>query len=91
MSVLWRWQRDAQPNANGASAGRYVIGAEQDANERQIEPLTWKQRGDELQLIRRGLSELARCDRDRLTVADQRSFDIIRWDLESRCTRRPQT
>jgi uncharacterized protein (DUF885 family) len=70
-------------HTNAASSRRYFTGAEEDAIERQIEPVTSKQRNDELELIRRGLSELGRFDRARLAPTDQRSFDIIRWDLQT--------
>ena len=63
-------------HTNAASARRYFRGAEEDAIERQIDMVTRKQRDDELQLIRRGLGELARFDRARLAQADQRSLDI---------------
>jgi len=70
-------------HTNAASSRRYFTGAEEDAIERQIEPVTAKQRSDELELIRRGLNELRRFDRARLAPTDQRSFDIIRWDLQT--------
>ena len=70
-------------HTNAASSRRYFTGAEEDAIERQIEPVTGKQRNDELELIRRGLNELGRFDRARLAPTDQRSFDIIRWDLQT--------
>lgn len=69
-------------HTNAAAARRYFTGAEQDGFERQIEPLTAAQRTRELQLIRRGLEELKQFDRAALAVADQRAFDIIRWDLQ---------
>jgi uncharacterized protein (DUF885 family) len=70
-------------HTNAASSRRYFAGAEEDALERQIEPVTGKQRADELQLIRRGLDELARFDHTPLAPSDQRSLDIIRWDLQT--------
>jgi uncharacterized protein (DUF885 family) len=68
-------------HTNIASNRRYFKGPEQEAFERQIEPVTKAHRDAELQLIRRGLDELGRFDRTRLTPAQQRSADIISWDL----------
>lgn len=70
-------------HTNAASSRRYFTGAEEDAIERRIEPVTRAHRDDELRLIRRGLDQLAGFDRARLAPADQRAFDIIRWDLET--------
>src|SRR6185503_9290083 len=56
---------------------------EQSAMERQIEPVTKARRDAEQQLIQRGLTELARFDRSRLTPTDQRSEEIIAWDLRT--------
>ena len=68
-------------HTNTASSRRYFRGAEQEAFERQIEPVTKAHRDAELQLIRRGLDELGRFDRSRLTPVQQRSVDFISWDL----------
>ena len=70
-------------HTNAASARRYFTGAEEDALERQIEPATREQRAKELELNHRGLRELATFDRGGLTPTDQRSFDIIKRDLET--------
>jgi len=70
-------------HSDSAASRRYFTGAEQDVFERQIEPMTREHRLKELELIKRGLAELKQIDRDRLTAADQRSFDIIKQDLET--------
>src|SRR5262245_66386740 len=69
---------------NAASTRRYFGAMEQDAMERQIEPVTKARRDAEQQLIQRGLTDLSRFDRSRLTPGDQRSADIIAWDLRTR-------
>ena len=68
-------------HTNAASTRRYFKSPEQDALERQIEPVTKSHRDAEQQLIQRGLTELGRFDRAGLTAAQQRSADIIAWDL----------
>jgi uncharacterized protein (DUF885 family) len=70
-------------HTNAASTRRYFGANEQSAMERQIEPVTRAQRDAEQQLIQRGLTELARFDRSRLTPVDQRSADIVAWDLRT--------
>ena len=70
-------------HTNAASTRRYFSGGEQEAMERQIEPVTKPRRDAELRLIDRGLEGLRKFDRSRLTVSDQRIADIVSWDLES--------
>jgi uncharacterized protein (DUF885 family) len=70
-------------HSDAAASRRYFTGEEQDALERQIEPETRAQREREIALIRRGLNELTRFDRAALSAADQRSWDILRWDLQN--------
>jgi uncharacterized protein (DUF885 family) len=54
-------------NPNQAIATRYFTGAEQDALETQITPLTREWRSRRVELARRGLMELAAFDREQLT------------------------
>jgi uncharacterized protein (DUF885 family) len=70
-------------HTNAASTRRYFGATEQSAMERQIEPVTKARRDAEQQLIQRGLTDLSRFDRSRLTPVDQRSADIIAWDLRT--------
>lgn len=70
-------------HTNFASTRRYFSGGEQEAMDRQIEPVTRAHRQAELQLIDRGLTALNGFDRARLSVADQRIADIVSWDLSS--------
>jgi len=70
-------------HTNTASTRRYFSGGEQEAMERQIEPVTKARREAELQLIDRGIEGLKQYDRSRLSVSDQRIADIVSWDLES--------
>ena len=68
-------------HSNAAAARRYFSGTEQDAMERQLQPVSLTQRQGELRLIGRGLDELGRVDRGGLTSIERRSADIVAWDL----------
>lgn len=70
-------------HTNLASTRRYFSGGEQEAMDRQIEQFTPAHRRAEVQLIDRGLAELKKFDRSRLSVSDLRVADIIEWDLSS--------
>jgi len=70
-------------HTNAASSRRYFSGGEQEAMERQIEPVTKARRDAEVRLIDRGIEGLRKFDRSRLSVSDQRILDIVSWDLES--------
>ena len=70
-------------HTNAASTRRYFSGGEQEAMERQIEPVTKAHRDAELRLIDRGLAGLRTFDRATLNASDQRIADIVSWDLES--------
>ena len=54
-------------NPNQATAARYFTGPEQDALETQLTPLTREWRHRRVELARRGLTDLKKFDRDRLT------------------------
>lgn len=82
--VIQRFTNDwMRFHTNFASSRRYFSGAEQEAMDRQIEPVTRAHREAELRLIDRGLAELKEFDRSRLSVADQRAADIVEWDLST--------
>jgi uncharacterized protein (DUF885 family) len=67
---------------NQATASRYFTGATQDALERQLTPQTreWRQR--RVELARRGLADLKRFDRARLTESQRLSADLMEWQLQ---------
>src|SRR5262245_36696638 len=69
-------------NPNAATAARYFRGAEQDALERQLTPVTSARREQQRQLARSGLAELARYDGTRLTEVQRVSADLMKWQLE---------
>ena len=69
-------------NPNQATAARYFTGPEQDALETQLTPQTreWRQR--RVEFARRGLADLKKFDRDRLTEQQRLSADVMRWQLD---------
>jgi hypothetical protein len=76
-------------HTDAATSKRYFNGAEEDAFERQIEPLTLEHRDAERRLVRKGLAELRSFDRSKMTDAQRPSADIIAWDLDNRIQGEP--
>jgi uncharacterized protein (DUF885 family) len=72
------WMRG---NPNAATSTRYFAGDEQDRLERQITPLTPPYRRERERLARRGLAELRRFDRTRMTDAQRMSSELMEWQL----------
>ena len=68
-------------NPNTATSSRYFTGAKQDELEGQMTPLTreWSQR--RAALARRGLADLKKFDRARLTPSQRVSADLMEWQL----------
>jgi uncharacterized protein (DUF885 family) len=73
------WVR-ASPNQ--AIVSRYFTGAEQDALETQITPLTREWRRRRVDMARRGLADLAKFDVNRLTPEQRVSAELMKWQLE---------
>jgi uncharacterized protein (DUF885 family) len=69
-------------NPNQATAARYFIGAEQDTLETQLTPQTREWRRRRVELARRGLADLKKFDRVRLTEQQRLSADVMRWQLD---------
>ena len=68
-------------NPNQATATRYFAGAEQDALERQLTPETRAWRQARVALARKGLAELAKFDRARMTHDERVSAELMQWQL----------
>ncbi|HEY3077679.1 MAG TPA: DUF885 domain-containing protein [Burkholderiales bacterium] len=68
-------------NPNQATATRYFSGAEQAALERQLTPETRAWRHARVELARRGLAELAKFDRARMTHDERVSAELMQWQL----------
>jgi uncharacterized protein (DUF885 family) len=73
------WIR-ADPNL--ATSTRFLKGDEQDRLEREITPVTLAYRKERIQLARRGLAELAKFDRGKLTPTQRVSADLMEWQLK---------
>jgi uncharacterized protein (DUF885 family) len=69
-------------NPNQATATRYFTGGEQDRLEQQLTPETDEWRFGRVRLAQRGLQELARFDRGRMTEDQRLSADLMQWQLQ---------
>ena len=70
-------------NSNLATSTRYFSGDEQDRLERQLTPETEAYRRGRIALARKGLAELARFDRSKLTATQRVSADLMQWQLDT--------
>ncbi len=66
----------------GATARQYFSGAEQDALDRQLAPVTREFRAERVATAKKGLAALARFDRAHLDAAQKISADVMAWSLE---------
>ncbi len=73
------WMR-TQPAS--ATAQQYFSGAEQDALDRQLNPITPEARAARVAFAQRGLAELARFDARSLSETQRASAAMLRWQLE---------
>jgi len=74
------WMRT---NPNAVSSSRYFTGEEQTRYERQLTAETDAYRRSRTQLARRGLAELRKFDRAKLTDMLRVSADLMEWQLET--------
>jgi uncharacterized protein (DUF885 family)/quercetin dioxygenase-like cupin family protein len=68
-------------NPNQAASTRYFTGAEQEAFEQQLTPETVEYRRTRAALAQKGLDELAKFDRARMSETDRVSADLLQWQL----------
>ena len=73
------WIR-ADPNL--ATSTRFLKGEEQDRLERQLTPQSLTYRRSRIQLARKGLAELSKFDRAKLTDMQKVSTDLMAWQLK---------
>jgi uncharacterized protein (DUF885 family) len=66
-----------------ATRTRYFTGEEQDHFERQLRPHTLAWKRDRIALARKGLTELRKFDRARLTEVQRVSVDVLDWQLDT--------
>jgi len=76
-SAEWMRRRPSQ-----STGSRYFSGPEQDRLDRQLTPETLEWRRETVEQARRGLRELARFDRARMTDAERVSADVMQWQLQ---------
>ena len=81
-----RWMRF---HTDSAADVRYFTGAEEDAMERQIEPMTAAHDREEGRLVWSGLQGVRALDRAQMSDAQRLSADILAWDLDNRVAREP--
>ena len=73
------WMR---ANPDSATYYRYFSGAEQDALDRRIAPLTLAEARKHIALARKGLRELSTFDRKKMTPVQKLSADVLEWQLK---------
>lgn len=69
-------------NPTGATAAQFFTGAEQDALDRQLTPITKAYRAERVAAAQKALAELARFDRARLDAQQRISAAVIAWSLQ---------
>jgi uncharacterized protein (DUF885 family) len=70
-------------NPNAATATRYFTGPEQGRLERQLTPETEAYRRERIKLARKGLAELRRFDRTKMSQIQRVSADLMDWQLDN--------
>src|SRR5579871_5678454 len=70
-------------NAGLATSARYFTGEAQERLERELTPETLAYHKARIALARKGLAELAKFDRARMTDAQRVSADVMKWQLET--------
>jgi uncharacterized protein (DUF885 family) len=70
-------------NPNLATSTRYFTGEEQDRLERQLTPATDAVRRRRREVARRGLAELRRFPRERMTDVQRVSAELLAWQLQT--------
>ena len=69
-------------NPDQATGTRFFTGEEQRRLERQLTPVTKAYQLSRIATAKRGLAELARFDRSRLTATERTSADLMQWQLQ---------
>ena len=76
-------------NPDLAASTRYFTGEEQDRLDRELTPETEAYSRSRIQLARRGLTELAKFDRSKLTETQRVSADLMQWQLDNTAREEP--
>ena len=67
---------------NLAARTRYFTGPEQQALERRLTPLTREYKASRVAQAKKGLAEIRRFDRARMSDAQRLSAELLEWDLD---------
>jgi uncharacterized protein (DUF885 family) len=70
-------------NPNAATGARYFIGEEQDRLERQLTPQTKAYTRERIALARKGLEQLRKFDRTKMSDTQRVSADLMEWQLDT--------
>jgi uncharacterized protein (DUF885 family) len=70
-------------NPNAATGARYFTGEEQDRLERQLTPQTEVYTRERIALARKGLAQLRKFDRTRMSDTQRVSADLMEWQLDT--------
>ena len=70
-------------NPNAATGARYFTGEEQDRLERQLTPQTEAYIRERIALARKGLAQLRKFDRTRMSDTQRVSADLMEWQLDT--------
>ena len=70
-------------NPNAATGARYFTGEEQDRLERQLTPQTEAYTRERIALARKGLAQLRKFDRTRMSDMQRVSADLMEWQLDT--------
>src|SRR5438477_9865224 len=68
---------------NLATRTRYFTGEEQNQFERRMTPRTHAWKRDRIERARKGLAELRKFDRARMTEVQRVSSDVLAWQLDT--------
>jgi len=69
-------------NANQATSARYFSGGTQDRLDRELTPETDSYHRARIQLAKRGLADLRKFDRSKVSDAQRLSADLMEWQLD---------
>src|SRR5712691_726754 len=76
-------------NPNLATSSRYFSGDEQDRLEQQLTPVGSAYQLSRAQLARKGLADLKKFDRSKMTPIQRQSAELLEWQLDSLIRQEP--
>src|SRR5260370_10099885 len=79
-SFTAEWVRS---NPNLATSARYFTGDEQDRLEQRLTPVGLAYQRSRIQLPRKGLADLKKFDRAKMTAIQKQSAELLEWQLDT--------